>query len=198
MITFNNDCKEKPFLILREKYMEALKAKQSNIEAISVSSYSNNKKEVDSRYVNLKFINGKELIFFSNYNSKKSEDFKKHNQVSILFYWNAINTQIRIKACIKKTSKSFNNNYFLNRSLKKNALSISSSQSKKIKSFEDVQKKYKNAIENKDLKKCPTYWGGFSMIPYYFEFWEGHKSRINKRLIFELNDKIWDEYILEP
>lgn len=178
--------------------MEAQKANQGSIEAISVSSYSSGKKEVDSRYVNLKFINGKELIFFSNYNSKKAEDFKKHNQVSILLHWNEINTQIRIKAHVKKTAKLFSNNYFLNRAIKKNALSISSSQSQKIKSFDDVQKKYKNALENKDLKKCPTYWGGFSMIPYYFEFWEGHKSRINKREIFELNDKVWDEYILEP
>ena len=67
MIQFNNLNKEMPYVILKAKYDEALKAGQKAIEAISISSYMNETNEVDSRYVNLKFVENDEFIFFSNY-----------------------------------------------------------------------------------------------------------------------------------
>ena len=129
MITFNNISRETPYLILKEKFDQSLKANQENIEAISISSYSNDTKEVNSRFVNLKFIKEKEFIFFTNYDSCKSKDFNSHNQITALIFWNSINTQIRIKAKIKKTPIEFNKDYFKNRNPKKNALAISSDQS---------------------------------------------------------------------
>ena len=50
--------------------------------------------------------------------------------------------QIRMKARINKTSKEFNQKYFKNRSVEKNALAISSNQSSPIKSFDHVIKKF--------------------------------------------------------
>ena len=73
------------------KYDESLKANQQNIEAISISSYSDKNKEVNARYVNLKFVDDKKFIFFSNYLSPKSKEFNNHNQITALIYWNSIN-----------------------------------------------------------------------------------------------------------
>ena len=53
-------------------------------------------------------------------------------------------------------------------------------------------------IKNDDLKKCPDYWGGYSFTPYYFEFWEGHESRLNKREVYEKSDDSWKHLILQP
>ena len=64
MIQFNNLKKEIPYIIFKEKYNEAINAGQKNIEALSISSYDSKKNEVDSRYVNLKFIIAEEFIFF--------------------------------------------------------------------------------------------------------------------------------------
>ena len=64
-------------------------------------------KEVEARYVNLKYIDNNEWIFFSNYLSPKANQFESHDQVSILIYWASINTQIRMKAKIFKTSSEF-------------------------------------------------------------------------------------------
>ena len=67
MIKFNNPSQETPYLIFKEIYNKSLNAKQSNIDAITIASYSSIYKEVSARYVNLKFIQDKEFIFFSNY-----------------------------------------------------------------------------------------------------------------------------------
>ena len=40
MIEFNNLIDELPYLLLKQKYDEAFKAGQKNIEAISISSYN--------------------------------------------------------------------------------------------------------------------------------------------------------------
>ena len=122
MIEFKNPCKEAPYIILKEKYNEAADLRQENIEAIAISSYNDQKKEVDSRFVNLKFIDDKEFIFFSNYNSPKSIAFNSHNQIAALLYWPSTNVQIRMKANISKKSILFNQEYFKKRSIDKNAL----------------------------------------------------------------------------
>ena len=198
MIVFNNLSQEPPYLHFKAQYDEALNAKQKNIEAASISSFNHEISEVNARYVNIKFINSEEFIFFSNYDSPKASSFNSHNQIAALLYWSSINVQIRMKAQIKKTSKEFNQKYFFDRSEEKNALAISSNQSKLIDSYNQVKKNYNKSLTNDNLKKCPEYWGGYSFTPYYFEFWEGHESRINKREVFNKIDGIWKETYLQP
>ena len=198
MIEFNNLNQEIPYLLFKDKYDEALNAGQKGIEAISISSFNKETNEVDSRYVNLKFISNDEFIFFSNYNSPKASSFNSHSQIAALVYWSSINVQIRMKAKIKKTTNEYNQKYFFNRSEEKNALAISSNQSKPIDSYNQVKENYNKALKNDDLKKCPEFWGGYSFTPYYFEFWEGHESRLNKREVYEKSNDSWNYLILQP
>ena len=198
MIQFNNLNPEIPYQFLKEKYDEALNAGQRGIEAISISSYNKEISEVDSRYVNLKFISNDEFVFFSNYDSPKAFSFNSHNQIAALVYWPSINVQIRMRAKIKKTSNEYNQKYFFDRSEEKNALAISSNQSKPIDSYNQVKENYNKSLKNDDLKKCPEFWGGYSFTPYYFEFWEGHESRLNKREAYEKSDDSWNHLILQP
>lgn len=198
MINFINENSEKPYIIFREKYNAALKKKQPAIEAISISSYSLINSEVDSRYVNLKYLDNNEFIFFTNYDSPKAAAFNSHDQITALIYWSSINVQIRIKAQIKKTSKEFNQKYFYERSKKKNALAISSNQSKQISSYKKIKENYAKSLANDDLKKCPKHWGGYSFTPYEIEFWEGNKFRLNNRNLYKYDKNDWNHFILEP
>ena len=198
MIQFNNLNQEIPYQFLKENYNDALKAGQKGIEAISISSFNKEIGEVNSRYVNLKFINNDEFIFFSNYDSPKALSFNSHNQIAALIYWSSINVQIRMKAQIQKTSTEFNQKYFFDRSEEKNALAISSKQSQRIKSFEQVIENYQYVFKNDDLKTCPKYWGGFSFVPYEIEFWQGNEFRLNKRNLYLKEKNTWKHFILEP
>ena len=199
MIKFLNLNSEKPYSYFQALYREALENGQKGIEAISVSSYNRASSEVEARYVNLKYIANNEWIFFSNYHSPKANQFESHSQVSILVYWASINTQIRMKAKIFKTSAEFSNEHFQGRTKEKNALAISSNQSQIIGSFDEVEKNFYETLESMTSEMVrPDFWGGYSFIPYYFEFWQGHKNRLNKRHVFELEDKEWAERFLQP
>tara|TARA_B100001989_G_C24462829_1_gene425086 strand:- start:51 stop:647 length:597 start_codon:yes stop_codon:yes gene_type:complete len=198
MINIKKISDSEPFLLLKNMYETASNNNQKNIEAILIASFDKNKDEVDARYVNIKSIVDDELFFFSNYESPKSRQFDSHSQITAIFYWSSINVQIRMKAEIKKASKSFSDNHFKNRAKSKNALAISSNQSKKIDSYESVKKKYEKVLKKNSLLRRPHYWGGFSFRPFYFEFWVGDENRLNKREVFEKTETKWIKYYLEP
>ena len=199
MINFLNSSHEKPYILFQSLYQKAIENGQKGVEAISVSSYNEPLKEVEARYVNLKYIDNNEWIFFSNYLSPKANQFESHDQVSILIYWASINTQIRMKAKIFKTSSEFSDEHFQGRTKEKNALAISSNQSQVVDSFDEVTKNFNETLEIMTSKTPrPDFWGGYSFTPYYFEFWQGHENRLNKRHVFKQQDNQWTEQLLQP
>ena len=199
MINISSIANDIPHRIFKSYFERAIENNQKYIEAISISSFSAESKEVESRMVNLKYIKGNEWIFFSNFDSLKAKNFYSHNQISALFFWDSINVQIRIKGKVFKSADEFSDEHYKSRTVEKNALASISKQSQKIDSYDSVLKKYKDIL--KDVSKIenrPSNWGGYSFIPYYFEFWEGHESRLNKRDVYEMNSSKWQHSILQP
>lgn len=198
MITFINFDENEPNLVFKLLYKQAEKHNQKHVEAACISSFDHITNEVEARYVNIKYIKNDQWIFFSNYDSPKSQQFSNHNQISVIFFWPNIASQIRIKAIIKKIPKKDNDDYFAQRDLKKNAVALSSNQSMKISSYDQVIQRYSDCLNERSLQKCPDNWGGFAFTPYYYEFWEGHESRLNKRKVFEKTDGVWRHSFLQP
>ena len=198
MIEFINLNRSEPYSIFEDLYKKAINKKQKHIEAIAISSINEKMNSPDSRFVNLKYVINDEWIFFSNYESPKADQFFQNCNISCLFFWEKINTQIRMKAKISKTNSKISDRHFSKRSKPKNALAISSKQSKEISSYEKIKDNFKMTLSSENLMKRPDYWGGFSFTPYYFEFWEGHDSRLNRRMVFELNNNQWNNFILQP
>lgn len=195
---FKNINQSEPYIKFKNLFDKANSHGQKDIQSISISSYSKLKKEVDSRFVNLKILDGRKFIFFTNYNSPKAIQFEDHPQISVAIYWEKIKTQIRIKGHIYKLNEEYSDNIFKLRNQNKNALAISSNQSEEISSYEEVNSRYLSILESGDLKKRPNYWGGYYFIPYSFEFWKGNKNRINKRVHYLLRENDWNKTILQP
>ena len=56
----------KPYSVFKNFYNLAIENNQQYVEAISISSFNKDIDEVQSRMVNLKYIQNEEWIFFSN------------------------------------------------------------------------------------------------------------------------------------
>ena len=201
MIDFIQTEKSDPYREFLNFYKKANTASQKNIEAVCISSFDKKHNEVNSRYVNLKYIKNNKWTFFTDYNSPKAKDFILHNQIAAVFFWNEILTQVRIKGLIYKVDKKESDEHFFSRSFDKNILAISSMQSQEIDSYKKVVDKYnearKLAKKNNFINK-PSHWGGYFFIPNYFEFWTGHVNRVNKRVAYKMINNIWIPSILEP
>ena len=64
MIAISKISQEEPYLLFENFYKEALQKKQTSIEAASVSSFNSNTNEVESRFVNIKYLIDQKFIFF--------------------------------------------------------------------------------------------------------------------------------------
>lgn len=197
MITLSLENTSEPYLEFQSLYDAACKKSHKNIEAACLSSISENNKP-HSRFVNIKYINDQEFIFFSNYESSKAKDFLFNNNVTLTFYWNSTNTQIRVEGSIMKLDEERSNIHWMKRNRDKNALAISSEQSSPAEKFEEIIKNYQHVFDTPGSLLRPNYWGGYIVIPNYFEFWTGHKSRLNNRKVFKIINGSWKSLILQP
>ena len=67
MIEFKNLPNNQPYDKFKDLYISAKKLNQENIEAIAISSYDIKNKEVNSRFVNVKYIHEEDWIFLESY-----------------------------------------------------------------------------------------------------------------------------------
>jgi len=49
---------------------------------------------------------------------------------------------------------------------------------------------YKNRYSEKPVDK-PKYWGGFRLIPEWFEFWQEGEFRLHDRLTYKKRKNLW-------
>ena len=185
----------KPFIHFYKFYEDALKHGQLFVESACLGTVCENNKS-HSRFINIKYINDN-FIFYTNYNSPKSKQVEKNNNVSLTFFWNTVNTQIRINGKISKLNNFFNDSHWSKRSNEKKALAISSKQSKNIKSYDEVVDNYKKILISSKMDR-PSYWGGYSIKPLSFELWKGHENRLNKRILYKLKHEKWIKEYLQP
>ena len=188
-----------PIEKLQKLYKKAVGNNQILPQAVCISSIDIENDFVDSRFVNLKYVNDRDFIFFSNYLSKKGIQFDKspNTKVTMVIYWNTLDVQVRIRGIIRKIPSAESDQHFNKRTKQKNALSISSNQSSVIDSYESVKTKYREVL-NKDNLQRPKYWGGYKLTASYIEFWEGSENRLNNREVFEFLDNEIKKYFLEP
>jgi pyridoxamine 5'-phosphate oxidase len=150
------------------------------------------------------------LCFFTNYSSAKGMHISHSQKVSVLFFWQALERQVRINGVLSKLSYAQNQEYFNKRPFGSKIAASISPQSKTISSREFLECEY-TKLENEykykpEQLQCPEFWGGYKLTPNYFEFWQGRASRLHDRLVYELNhfndndngENVWSLYRIAP
>ena len=169
-------------------------------EAGCISSVDKNN-QPHSRFVNFKYFFEDNLIFFSNYESHKAQNFIDNDKVCINFWWPNIEVQVRIEGTISKCEEKFSDEHFQGRKPEKNVAALVSEQSKKIESYDLLKQKYeamKERIENGDYSHSrPDNWGGYQIKVHFFEFWEANDDRLNYRECYEKDNESWSKYFLQ-
>jgi pyridoxamine 5'-phosphate oxidase len=188
-----------PFEQFKKWFSEAKASQVPEPNAMHLSTIGENGMP-NGRIVLLKNVS-EGFSFYTNYQSSKGESLNKHPQACITFFWAELERQIRIEGITKKVDSATAEIYFKNRPRASQIGAWVSEQSSRIESrdilelaFKELEAKY----EGQEIPK-PPHWGGFELIPSYFEFWQGRTSRLHDRVIYELSDeKIWKIGRLAP
>lgn len=169
------------------------------INAMTLSTVNSEGRPV-SRVVLLKDLEEKGFVFFTNYESRKGHELIATPYAALNFFWPALQKQVRIEGTVEKIAASASEAYFKSRPRESQIGAWTSSQSKIIESRLILEQKFQeltNQFEGKEIPK-PEYWGGFCVIPYRMEFWQGRPGRLHDRFQFELINNNWKIDRLSP
>ncbi len=141
------------------------------------------------RVVLLKYYDEKGFVFFTNFGSRKAEEIKGNQKVSLLFSWLELERQIMINGAAEKVSTAESAKYFMSRPKESQLAAWVSSQSHKLSSRQVLMQKF-NEMKIKlgeGKVPLPSFWGGFRVVPSEIEFWQGRKSRLHDRFQYLLD-----------
>ncbi len=190
-----------PIKLFDEWFNEAKKSEINDSNALALAT-ADKSGFPSVRMVLLKDFNNKGFVFYTNFNSKKSNDLKENPKASLCFHWKSLLRQIRIFGDVSKVSDKEADSYYNTRSYGSRIGAWASKQSSVLnnrdelyKSIEDYKKKYPD--ENNVPR--PDYWSGWNLNPTSIEFWLDGKDRIHQRLKYtKKEDQSWEKFLLNP
>jgi len=178
---------------------EVVQANISEPNAMHLSTVSDGRPS--GRIVLLKDLDQAGFTFFTNYESRKGNDMETNPRVALTFFWKEFERQVRVEGLVEKTTDAESSEYFAVRPRGSQIGAWASSQSRPVIGREALE-------ENTQLLEAkfagvevprPPHWGGYRVIPDYFEFWQGRPSRLHDRLVYQRNqDGNWNIERLAP
>ena len=143
-----------------------------------------------ARIVLLKEYNTDGFIFYSNYHSRKGQEIARNPQAALLFWWEALERQVRIEGKVQKLSAEKSTEYFHTRPRAAQIAALASRQSQPLLDLAEFQNNYQSLsqqyAEEPSIPR-PEHWGGYLVEPEYFEFWQGRESRLHDRFQYRKN-----------
>ena len=137
------------------------------------------------------------IVFCTNYLSRKGSELAENPHAAVCFWWGALERQIRIEGSVEKVSPEESDAYFAARPRQSQATSASSPQSQIIAGRKQIEADVKELLEREPIHR-PDHWGGYRLIPTYYEFWQGRKARLHDRFCYVQQGDDWIIHRLAP
>jgi pyridoxamine 5'-phosphate oxidase len=195
-----SNIQQSPFEQFQVWFNDALGGKILEPNAMTLATCDHNKPS--ARIVLLKGVDARGFVFYTNYQSRKGNDIENNPHAALLFFWDALERQIRIEGVVERIDRENTEIYFKSRPKDSRIGALASPQSTVIENREVLEQKMnalKEQYSNNDEIPVPPYWGGYRLVPHYFEFWQGRRSRLHDRIVYEKQtDANWKTYRLAP
>ena len=192
------DVAASPFTQFDAWFAEALKAELPEPNAMTLATCDAAGRP-SARVVLIKGVDERGMVFFTNYQSHKGQDLAANNRAALLFFWPELERQIRIEGRVETVSAADSDEYYQSRPPLSRIGAWASPQSQVLPSRTDLEARFAAfAAEHGDNPPRPAHWGGYRVVPSFFEFWQGRRSRLHDRICYRLVEGKWKLERLAP
>ncbi len=182
--------KSHPFEQFTAWIEEAIQSEVKELQAMHLCTV-NASGRPSARIVYLREYFENQFVFYTNYESKKGIETLQNQNVCLTFFWPELERQIRIEGTIKKYTDIGSDAYFQARPEDSKIGAWASPQSQVIEDRAELEENInamREKFKDKEIER-PPFWGGYVVTANYYEFWQGRKSRLHDRFIFEKNNR---------
>jgi len=137
------------------------------------------------RMVLLKGFDAHGFVFYTNYRSRKGRELARNPRATLLFYWGALQRQVRIDGRVERVMARESDAYFATRPRGSQLAAWASPQSVVVagrgpleRRFAAFARKYPGTVPR------PPHWGGYRLVADAFEFWESGEDRLHDRILY--------------
>jgi pyridoxamine 5'-phosphate oxidase len=152
-----------------------------------------------TRIVLIKDFDARGLVWFTNYQSRKGQELAGNPFAALQFHWVELERVVRIEGTAERVDAAMSDHYFHSRPLLSRLAAIASPQSMRVEGRAELEAKLDAVSKaNGDQPLRPQNWGGYRLVPSYFEFWQGRRNRLHDRLAYEQKQGQWQRSRLAP
>lgn len=153
----------------------------------------------DARIVLLKGLEDGAFSFYTNYRSRKARELEARPAACLVFQWSELERQVRVEGAVEKVSAAESDRYYASRPLGARLSAWASAQSEVVPGREVLERAVE-AVKRRfgDAPPRPPHWGGFRVIPFAIEFWQGRADRLHDRLLYTRAGASWRIERLAP
>lgn len=181
----------------------------SHPEACALSTAELPSGRVSSRMVYLKELESPSaggeagFIVYTNLGtSRKAADLATNPHASLLFFWEALQRQVRVEGKVSRLTKEESQAYFNTRVRGSRIGAWASRQSQTLEpqpqqhadddgraQLEGWVAEVEERFQGQEEIPVPEFWGGMRIVPTSVEFWQGRESRLHDRFTYDREEK---------
>lgn len=140
-----------------------------------------------SRVVLLKRFDASGFVWYTYQQSDKARQLTENPKAALLFYWCALERQVRIEGSVTKLDPAEADDYFYSRPEGSRFSAAASKQSQPVDNRDVLEQRVARLHEQHPDGNVPrpAEWGGYRLTPQRLEFWQGRADRLHDRFVFE-------------
>ncbi len=183
-----------------EKWLgDARAAKLIDATAMALSTVDQ-QHQPHCRMVLLKQFDDDGFAWFTDRSSAKGENLAGNDKACLLFFWRELERQVRIEGIVRQLSDQESDQYFYSRPPGSRFSAASSMQSSVVANRAELEANVEKLNQQHPDGNVPrpSRWGGYSLQPIYFEFWQGRDDRLHDRFGYRAENDSWIIERLSP